>query len=149
MKKVVIPFVIILFLLVAVLGTYKFIQSKKAVSETPAVTGTDAPPTEEPIGMQNSDQPAVIEPVVKEISLVVSSPLDGATVKSATIVIKGKTVANAEVFINEAETMADASGNFSKSITLDEGDNIIIVMVNDASGNVAEKDLTINYDSGQ
>lgn len=80
-----------------------------------------------------------------KISLLISSPLNGATVTRSSLTVRGKTAANAEVFVNELETKADASGNFSISVTLDEGENYIIVMANDAAGNVAEAELTVTY----
>ena len=83
------------------------------------------------------------------LSLTISTPVDGATVKSSSIVVKGKTKAHAEVFVNDAETKADANGNFSVAMTLDEGDNPIVVSANDADGNVAEKELIVYYESGQ
>lgn len=79
------------------------------------------------------------------ISLTVSSPANNTTTSSESITVKGKTVAGAEVFVNDAETRADASGNFSVTITLDEGENYILVVVNDALGNYSEKELTVIY----
>lgn len=79
------------------------------------------------------------------ISLTVSSPANNTTVSSASLMVRGKTVAGAEVFVNDAETTADASGNFSVSVNLDEGENYILVVVNDAAGNYSEKELTVIY----
>jgi Glucodextranase, domain B len=83
------------------------------------------------------------------LTLTISAPANGATVTNPAVAVKGKTSPNAEVFVNEAEGKADASGNFSIGLTLDEGENYLIIMANDAQGNVAEKELTITYDSGQ
>ncbi len=88
-------------------------------------------------------------PTVSQIPLTIISPVNGSTVKIASVVVKGTTSQNAEVFVNETQTMADAKGNFSASLSLDEGDNIIVVTVNDANGNYSEKDITVIYDSGQ
>jgi hypothetical protein len=107
--------------------------------------------------------PAIILPPEKEqqkvivadekihiaLMLTVTSPADKSTVTNPTLIVKGKTSPKAEVFVNESEGVADADGNFSLSITLDEGDNPVIVMVNDADGNLAEKDMNIIYDAGQ
>lgn len=84
-----------------------------------------------------------------ELTLTVTSPADRAAVTSASLTVRGKTAPYAEVFVNDAETKADASGNFSVKITLDEGENSVIVLVNDADGRVAEKDLTVTFNSGQ
>lgn len=79
------------------------------------------------------------------IALTVSSPGNNTTVSSPALTVRGKTVAGAEVFVNDAEGVADASGNFSVTVNLDEGENYILVVVNDAAGNYSEKELTIIY----
>jgi cytoskeletal protein RodZ len=86
--------------------------------------------------------------VTSEIALTIISPTNGATVTTAKVVVTGKTKPNAEVFVNDEETVADASGNFSVTLSLDEGDNPIVISANDDNGNVAEKELIVNYDSG-
>lgn len=149
MKRNIVSFILVFILLIVSIGVYVFIRSQKSQpSFDRASVPTEDTVTPYVTGVQNS-KPADHSPVVNEISLTVTSPVDGATVQSSSVTIIGKTAPKAEVFINEAETMADASGNFSKTIALDEGDNIVIVVANDAKGNVAEQDLTINYDSGQ
>jgi phosphate-selective porin len=82
---------------------------------------------------------------VNGITLTVSSPVNNAAVTSASVTVRGKTVAGAEVFVNDVETRADSSGNFSVKFTLDEGENYILIVANDANGNYAEKDLTVTY----
>lgn len=79
------------------------------------------------------------------ISLVISSPSDNTTVSSPSLKVRGKTVPGAEVFVNDWETTADASGDFSVTLMLDEGENYILVVTNDAVGNFSEKELTIIY----
>lgn len=78
-----------------------------------------------------------------KISLEVTSPADGAKLTSATTTVKGKTAPMADVFINDKETKADSNGNFSLSLSLDEGENQIVVIVNDSLGNSAEKDILV------
>ncbi len=99
-------------------------------------TGTSAPTTV-PTSTQNN------------LPLSITAPIDKSTVATATISVKGKTGAKAQVAVNDVETTADASGNFSASVALDEGENTIFIVVNDAAGNVTEKELTVIYDSGQ
>ncbi|MBI3397153.1 hypothetical protein HY045_01610 [Candidatus Woesebacteria bacterium] len=79
----------------------------------------------------------------KEISLTINTPQDGATINSSSVVVGGTTVPGADVFINDQETKADPSGKFSMQISLDQGENVISVAVNDASGNYSEKELTV------
>lgn len=78
-----------------------------------------------------------------ELTLSISSPADKSTVTSSAIQVIGKTGSNAEVFINDVETKADSSGNFFANISLDEGENNLFIVVNDDSGNYAERELTV------
>ncbi|MEK7060803.1 MAG: hypothetical protein AAB937_01065 [Patescibacteria group bacterium] len=79
------------------------------------------------------------------LTLIVTSPTIGQTVTISQITIKGKTAPLAEVFVNDVELKADASGNFSQGVTLEEGENYILVVANDTDGNFAEKELSITY----
>jgi bacillopeptidase F len=88
-------------------------------------------------------------PSLQEIPLSITSPTDGITVTNPSLTVKGITLSNAEVFVNDKETAADAKGNFSATLILDDGENIIVVTANDLQGNSAEKELTVIYDSPQ
>jgi hypothetical protein len=70
-------------------------------------------------------------------------------VTTPTLVIKGVTSPKADVFVNDSEVTADAQGNFTTQITLDEGENTLVVTSNDASGSFAEKDIIVTYNSAQ
>jgi hypothetical protein len=48
--------------------------------------------------------------------------------------------------VNDKELVADGNGDFSQGITLEEGDNPIIVVANDANGTVGEKEITVTYE---
>lgn len=85
------------------------------------------------------------EPTMGEIVLTIISPKDGATVYSPSLIVRGVTSSNAEVFVNEKEGKADSKGNFSVPVTLDEGDNYIVVTSTDADGNLSEQDITVTY----
>lgn len=60
--------------------------------------------------------------------------------------VTGNTSAYAEVFVNDMAISADANGNFSTKLVLDEGENIILVSANDEEGNMAQETLTVNYE---
>lgn len=83
--------------------------------------------------------------VVQKISLSISTPKSGVTVSTATLAVNGKTVAGADVSVGDLEVKADASGNFSATVTLDEGENILTVVAVDANGDSAEQELTVTY----
>ncbi len=142
--------IVILFiaLLVAAgigLGVYAKNQ-KKAMSTTTATPTMTTTESSGATGITGTPTPTV---KVQQIALVVSTPGNGVTLTSPTVVIKGKTLAKADVFVNDTQTTADAQGNFSVTITLDEGENTIIVAANDADGNFTEQELSLTYDSGQ
>lgn len=80
------------------------------------------------------------------LSLILSSPTNGQTVTTSQITVTGKTTPKAEIFINDLELTADINGNFSQSLSLEEGENYILVVANDAEGNFAEKELSIIYE---
>lgn len=92
---------------------------------------------------------ATLASAQSQIELIISDPADGAVVSSPQLLIRGKTAPNAEVFINDKDTTADGNGNFSATLTLDEGENLIIVTANDAEGNMAEKELVVTYNVGE
>lgn len=79
------------------------------------------------------------------VQLTVDGLVDGSSVTSPTVNVSGKAAAKAEVSVNDIDLVADAVGNFSTNITLDEGENLIVVIANDQDGNSAEKDLTVTY----
>jgi hypothetical protein len=82
-----------------------------------------------------------------KISLSIISPKDGETLSSTNVVVKGKTSPNADVFVNDQSGKSDTNGNFSITIGLDEGQNVIVVSANDSVGNATERDLTVNIAS--
>jgi len=110
--------------------------------------------TEQPVGREQSETTeSSLESqrisAANQIILDIISPVNGVTVATPTITVIGKTVPNAEVVVNDIEKTADANGNFSVSITLDEDENIIIVVANDTNGNVAEREITVTYTPSQ
>ena len=133
---------IILVLIVAGFIVIQTRQSKNTVIK-PANTVqsiTSVPVTQ----VQVKETPV---PTVSDISLVVNSPAKGAVVKRANLTVSGKTIARAEVVVNDVETIADTKGNFSVNIFLDEGENTIVVVANDSDGNYAESELTVTYEA--
>lgn len=59
--------------------------------------------------------------------LVVTSPQDGEIVESRSILVKGSTEKDAEVFINEQPISVNENGDFSENITLQGGLNVISI----------------------
>src|SRR3989338_9411139 len=75
--------------------------------------------------------------------LTLSSPTTNQTVNDTSVLVKGTTAPQTPVMINEFELTADSQGNFSKSLSLDEGENYINVVAYNNEGQVVEKELII------
>ncbi len=93
----------------------------------------------------------IIKPTIvsEKISLLVYEPKNNTTVNNPIINIRGKTIANAYIFINEQELKADVNGNFASATTLEEGENYILIVASDDLGNSVEKDILVNLETTQ
>lgn len=80
------------------------------------------------------------------VLLVVSTPIEKSVVKTPLVKVSGQSLPNATITVNEVETKADASGNFSTNLKMDEGENPINVMAFDDEGNSNAMDLTVTYE---
>lgn len=85
--------------------------------------------------------------IANQISLFIDQPSNGIVVSNPLLTVRGKTNSNAEIVVNDKETNANSSGNFSVTLTLDEGENSIIIVANDELGNIAEKELLVTYET--
>lgn len=85
----------------------------------------------------------------EKVFLQMSEPKDSITVTNQAITIKGKTISNGFVFVNDQEFKADSNGNFSTTVILEEGENYILVVVSDDYGNSIEKDILVNLETTQ
>lgn len=79
-------------------------------------------------------------------SITITSPANNSTVKVPYVRVVGTTSPGAEVFINGMEGIANAKGNFSFNIALDEGENTVFLSANDVNGSSAEQEITVNTD---
>lgn len=79
--------------------------------------------------------------------LEILEPSDGAEFfgEQNNIEIKGKTEAEAIIFINDHLIVVDKEGNFHYPLNLGEGDNQIKVIATDKAGNQAEQEIKVNY----
>lgn len=113
--------------------------------EVPADTETTVLPSSGP-NAQTPSSPPASAPL---LTLTLTSPKANTTVTSSSLTVKGKTSPKAEIFVNEAETVADTNGNFSVTVALEEGENYLLVAVTDADGNYKEQELTVTYNAGE
>ena len=85
------------------------------------------------------------EAEVSTLPLTVTQPLNESTVHAADLVVKGQTESDAVVSVDGVTVEVDAEGNFSTTITLEEGPNPIEVYASDFEGNEGSVFLTVMY----
>lgn len=127
-------------------GYYLYSSGKLGLSKNtvPDSTQNYVLPTAKPIPENSvSETPRALS-TSSEMSLTLTAPLNGVVLKTGSVVVRGKTSPNAEVFVNDQSTRADANGNFSLTVNLDEGENKLVVSANDAEVNVVEQSLSVN-----
>ena len=105
-------------------------------TQTPSPTAT-AKPTVSPM------------PTETVLFLEISQPTDEAQVSTSPILITGRTIPEAVVslLINEEIEIADVdqNGNFSVSIYLEEGPNLVEVIASDQYGNENSVIIVVSY----
>lgn len=145
MKKY-LPLLIVAVVIFGAIVGLKKIRNAQNISPIAPLTTTIIPNDQEDAV---SPSPALTGTVSRgsAITLVVTTPPDNSTVTTGSLIVRGKTVPGAEVFVNDAETKADSAGNFSATISLDEGENYILVVANDPQGNYSEKEITVIYEA--
>lgn len=84
---------------------------------------------------------------VENIKLIIDEPGNGSILNTANIQVKGITVPFGEVSVNDQVTKADKEGNFMVNLTLDEGDNNLLIVANDDKGNYSEKEIKVSLES--
>lgn len=111
---------------------------------TPAVTATQTPsPT--------ATAKPTVTPMHTETGffLEISQPPDGAQVTASPIIVTGRTSPDAVVslLVNEEIEIADVdqNGNFSVTIDLEEGPNLIEVIASDQYGNEDSVTIMVSY----
>lgn len=140
------PILIIVVALLALGGVYAYRQMNKTVGvnlPSYSLSGTAAARTGG--GMGGIAVPTPTQAPLNQISLTVTSPANSSTLTTSSVVVSGSTVANADVIINDTDVKADANGNFSTTLTLDEGENTIDIIASDADGNSSEQMLNVTY----
>jgi bacillopeptidase F len=126
--------------------TIDFTVASVALAEGPnVITATISTPAGE------SEPSAPISITFDNIAppLTLSSPRNGASVRTATVAVVGTTQAGSTVTIEDVATagstsvVASANGAFAATITLAKGSNALIVTAVDPAGNRTTKSLTV------
>lgn len=81
---------------------------------------------------------ALIEP-----PLTITAPVEGDTVERDGLVVKGHTDPSVIIFINDQPTPVNTYGEFEKTLTLPEGDEIIQIRAEHKLGKESEKTLRV------
>jgi hypothetical protein len=89
--------------------------------------------------------PTVNIVVGQKLTLTITSPADGTTVSQNKITVTGETIAGADVSVNEKDLTASADGNFSTTISLEEGENPILITAGNEDG-FEEKEIVVYYE---
>ncbi len=88
-------------------------------------------------------------PTMAELVLEITQPGDGAQVSTRDILVRGKTVPGAVVSALVDDTVAiadiDQEGNFSVTVSLEEGPNLIEVVASDQLGNGKSSSIVVIY----
>jgi hypothetical protein len=81
--------------------------------------------------------------------LEITQPKDGAQVSTGSITVSGKTIPGAVVSAAIDDTVAiadiDQDGNFSVTVNLEEGPNLIEVVASDQLGNEKSSSIAVIY----
>ena len=77
--------------------------------------------------------------------LEITSPVNQSVVSSSSVEIEGNTLSTAILSINGSLTAVTSSGTFTSALVLEEGVNVIQVVVSDLRGNEIGEILSLIY----
>lgn len=122
----------------------KNFKTQQSTNQSESSNNTYAQPSPTNQGQTtDTNQTSNPEPQTSNIFLEITSPKDDEDLSSTTVTVSGKTIPLADVSVNEKDTKADSTGNFSIAVTLEDGDDINVI-ANDKDGNYAEKTIAVN-----
>ena len=81
-----------------------------------------------------------------KLKLEIINPKEGEVVNKSALILSGKTESMVEVQVDDKELEANEDGEFETKLTLDEGENEIMVTVNNENGEFAEKSVKVTYE---
>lgn len=77
--------------------------------------------------------------------LEIITPKDESVIQESSVQVRGRTVPDAVVSVNGQPVEVDGSGNFSVTITLEQGPNSIEVIASDFRGNQQSRVISLIY----
>jgi uncharacterized protein YfaP (DUF2135 family) len=109
--------------------------------KNPAASTNPVSPSQTNAQVTLEDTTGVLQ---SDIPLKVASPVDSADLNADTITVQGQTTPGAVVQVNDMSGIADANGNFSIPISLEQGPNAIDVIATDDTGKQGEVLILVN-----
>jgi uncharacterized protein YfaP (DUF2135 family) len=77
--------------------------------------------------------------------LEIAAPKNESVVRESSLMVRGRTVPDAVVSVNGQPVEVDASGNFSTTVTLEEGPNALEVIASDFRGHQQSRVVSVIY----
>jgi len=130
----------LIFVFLAILVIFSNFSKEDLVSKYEKLSGQEVTQT-------NNETKVTDSSSKEEIFLEITTPKENDVVSSSLLTVRGKTLPKADVFVNDKELRADSNGNFSTNITLDEGENMVVVVSNDNTGNYVEREFLVTLES--
>lgn len=87
----------------------------------------------------------VLEDFVRGPRIEITSPENGFSTTTPLIIVSGRAIHTSVLMLNDASTTVDLKGNFSESLLLAEGYNIINLKAEDRYHRIAEKNIEIVF----
>jgi cytoskeletal protein RodZ len=113
--------------------------SAAPVSKPPSTATTQPAPTAETAAPQVQTQ------TDSKFSLEIIEPQDSSVVKASTVKVRGTTLPDAEVRVNDQFVIVDAAGAFTAVVSLEAGPNSVEVTATDTAGNEEFRLITVMY----
>jgi hypothetical protein len=106
------------------------------VPPTPVIIVPDVPPT---LALPNTPTPAA------PFQVTLEAPRDGDTTNISPLLVRGATVPNAVVSVNDVVGLADGEGRFDLVVPLQAGPNVLEVIASQPNGQQAFAIVTVMY----
>jgi len=119
-------------------------QSATAPSASPASHPSSAPATQPPPASEASAS-QMQTPADSKFPLQIIEPQDSSVVKTQTVRVRGTTLPDADVRVNEQFVIVDTAGAFTVMVSLETGPNSIEVTATDTAGNEEFRLITVIY----
>lgn len=77
--------------------------------------------------------------------IIISEPMNGATVATSTVIIKGRALRIQDIVLNNRPILIDEKGNFTETLLLFPGYNVSLISAHDKFNRTIEYKLELVY----